>query len=35
MADGEGKVGPVHRVEMEILNAALDQIENLLGSHSR
>ena len=31
MADREDKIGPIHRVEMERGDAAVDQIENLLG----
>src|SRR3984957_4150187 len=32
MAHRVNKIGPVHRVEMEISHAAVDQVEHLLGS---
>ena len=35
MADRVDKVGAVHRVEMEIGDAAVEKIEHLLGGHGR
>src|SRR5262249_42766764 len=35
MADGEDQFGFVHRVEVEILDATVDKIENLFGGDSR
>ena len=33
VADGEDEVGAVHRVEVEVADAALDQVQHLLGGH--
>src|SRR5690606_11130621 len=34
-ADREGKISTIHRVEVEFLDAALDQVEHLLGRNRR
>ena len=35
VADRVNEVGPVHRVEVEVVDAAVDQIEHLFGGHRR
>ena len=35
MADGEDEVGAVHRIEVEMVDPLIDEIEDLFGRHGR